>query len=105
MAQLQKLGTLIKRNPRASFSIEGYTDSFGSYEYNLDLSQRRADSVKDYLVNMMGINPAQIQARGFGATKFLVPPRPTMDPSQDQAEIQRQQPNRRVVVVVRTEGQ
>ncbi|MGI9114901.1 MAG: OmpA family protein [Chthoniobacterales bacterium] len=105
MEQLQKLATLIKRNARATFSIEGYTDSFGSYEYNIDLSQRRADSVKNYLVNMMGINPAQIQARGYGPTKFLVPPRPTMDPSQEQAEIHRQQPNRRVVVVVRTEGQ
>ncbi len=103
--QLQKLATLIKRNPKATFSIEGYTDSFGSYEYNLDLSQRRADSVKEYLVRMMGINPAQIQARGYGATKFLVVPRPVMDPSQEQAEIQRQQPNRRVVIVVHTSGE
>src|SRR6184192_1823073 len=103
--QLQKLGTLIRRNPKATFSIEGYTDAFGSYEYNLDLSQRRADSVKDYLVNVMGINPAQIQTRGFGATKFLVAPRPVMDPLQEQAEIARQQPNRRVVIVVHTSGE
>src|SRR5207249_8723545 len=48
IAQLQKLGTLIQRNPKATFSVEGYTDSFGSFEYNLDLSQRRADSVKRY---------------------------------------------------------
>ena len=60
MSQLQKLGTLIKRNPNATFSVEGYTDSFGPPEYNLDLSQRRADSVKQYLVEAMGINPAQI---------------------------------------------
>jgi outer membrane protein OmpA-like peptidoglycan-associated protein len=100
--QLQKLGTLIRRNPKASFSIEGYTDSFGSYEYNLDLSQRRADGVKDYLVNVMGINPGQIQTRGFGASKFLVAPRPVMDPLQEEAEIRRQQPNRRVVIVVHT---
>src|SRR5438874_10557676 len=100
--QLQKLGTLIKRNPRATFSIEGYTDAFGSYEYNLDLSQRRADSVKDYLVRMMGIDPGQIQTRGYGAAKFLVAPRPVLDPSQEEAEIRRQQPNRRVVIVVHT---
>lgn len=100
MEQLQKLATLIKRNPKATFSIEGYTDAFGSYEYNIDLSQRRADSVKDYLVRMMGINPGQIQSRGYGATKFLVPPRPTT--GEDEAEIRRQQPNRRVVVVVHT---
>ncbi len=46
VAQLEKLGTLIKRNPKATFTIEGYTDSFGPFDYNLDLSQRRADSVK-----------------------------------------------------------
>jgi outer membrane protein OmpA-like peptidoglycan-associated protein len=102
MEQLQKLGTLIKRNPKATFSIEGYTDAFGSYEYNLDLSQRRADSVKDYLVRMMGIDPRQIQARGYGASKFLVTPRSTTNPAEDEAEIRRQQPNRRVVVVVHT---
>jgi outer membrane protein OmpA-like peptidoglycan-associated protein len=103
MVQLQKLATLIKRNPKATFSIEGYTDAFGSYDYNLDLSQRRADSVAGYLVNMLGINPRQIQARGYGATKFLVAPRPTM--GEDEAEIARQQPNRRVVVVVHTTGE
>src|SRR5437879_13658465 len=103
--QLQNLCTLIRLNPMATFSIEGYTDAFGSYEYNLDLSQRRADSVKNYLVGAMGIYSEQIQARGYGATKFLVAPRPVMDPAQEQAEIVRQQPNRRVVIVVHTSGE
>src|SRR6266849_2667254 len=53
ISQLQKLGTLIKRNPNATFTVEGYTDSFGGPEYNLELSQRRADSVKQYLVEAM----------------------------------------------------
>src|SRR5439155_5247868 len=57
ISQLQKLAVLIKRNPKATFTVEGYTDSFGAPEYNLDLSQRRADSVKQYLVQMMGISP------------------------------------------------
>jgi outer membrane protein OmpA-like peptidoglycan-associated protein len=102
--QLQKLGTLMKRNPKAAFTIEGYTDSFGPADYNLDLSQRRADAVKDYLVIVMGISPGQIQTHGFGATRFIVPPRPIMDPLQEEAEISRQQPNRRVVVVVHTDA-
>ena len=93
IGQLQKLGTLIQRNPKATFSVEGYTDSFGSFEYNLDLSQRRADSVKRYLVEAMGINPAQIQTRGFGATKFRSSPN---------GSIEEQSSNRRVEVVVRT---
>ena len=103
IGQLQKLGTLIKRNPKATFTVEGYTDSFGPPEYNLDLSQRRADSVKQYLVQMMGISPDQIQTRGYGQTKFLIQPNLNVGPAQPDidAEIRRQQPNRRVVIVVR----
>jgi outer membrane protein OmpA-like peptidoglycan-associated protein len=105
ITQLQKLGTLIKRNPKATFTVEGYTDSLGSPDYNLDLSQRRADSVKQYLVDVMGINPAQIEARGYGASKFLVPPRPVaVNSPEEQIEIERQRPNRRVVIVVHTDA-
>ncbi len=104
--QLQKLAMLIKRNPKATFRVEGYTDSLGSFDYNLDLSQRRADSVKRYLVEALQINPTQIETRGFGASKFLIPPRAINpgDPAAEQAEIARQQPNRRVVVVVDTKS-
>ena len=91
--QLQKLGMLIKRNPRATFTVEGYTDSFGTPEYNLDLSQRRADSVKQYLVEAMGINPAQVETRGYGAAKFRTSPN---------GSIEEQSSNRRVEIVVHT---
>jgi outer membrane protein OmpA-like peptidoglycan-associated protein len=107
MSQLQKLGILIKRNPKATFAVEGYTDSLGSAEYNLDLSYRRAESVKAYLVEGVGINPAQITARGYGASKFLVPPRPATFATgtpEEQMEIERQRPNRRVVIVVHTDA-
>ncbi len=91
--QLQKLGTLIQRNPKATFTVEGYTDSFGTLEYNFDLSQRRADSVKQYLVEAMRISPAQIQTRGYGAAKFRTSPN---------GSIEEQSPNRRVEIVVHT---
>src|SRR5437870_9068759 len=91
--QLQKLGTLIQRNPKATFTVEGYTDSFGTPEYNLDLSQRRADSVKRYLVEAMGISPLQIETRGYGMTKFRTSPN---------GSIGEQSPNRRVEIVVHT---
>src|SRR3954464_7268298 len=103
--QLQKLGVLIKRNPKSTFTVEGYTDSFGPPEYNLDLSQQRADTVKRYLVEAMGINPAQVETRGYGQSKFIVPPRqlpPNAAQGDLDAEIARQQPNRRVVIVVHT---
>jgi outer membrane protein OmpA-like peptidoglycan-associated protein len=93
IGQLQKLGTLIQRNPKATFTVEGYTDSFGTVEYNLDLSQRRADSVKRYLVEVMRINPAQVETRGYGATKFRTSPNGSID---------EQSPNRRVEIVVHT---
>jgi len=91
--QLQKLGTLIQRNPKATFTVEGYTDSFGTPEYNLDLSQRRADSVKQYLVEAMGISSAQIETRGYGARKFRTSPNGSID---------EQSSNRRVEIVVHT---
>src|SRR6266699_1260298 len=93
ITQLQKLGTLIQRNPKATFTVEGYTDSFGTFEYNLDLSQRRAESVKRYLVEVMQINPAQIETHGYGSTKFRASP---------SGSIEEQSPNRRVEVVVHT---
>jgi outer membrane protein OmpA-like peptidoglycan-associated protein len=45
--------------------IDGYTDSIGTDSFNLDLSQRRADSVKSVLVSR-GIDPARIVSRGYG---------------------------------------
>ncbi len=93
ISQLHKLGTLIQRNPKATFTVEGYTDSFGTPEYNLDLSQRRADSVKQYLVQAMGISPAQVETRGYGQTKFRASPN---------GSIEEQSANRRVEIVVHT---
>ncbi len=89
--QLQKVATLIKRNPNATFTLEGYTDSYGSDDYNLELSRRRAEAVKGYLVQALGINPEQIATRGFGKANLLTSPN---------ASIEEQEVNRRVVVVV-----
>ena len=91
--ELKKLGELITRNPNATFSIEGHTDSFGSPEYNLQLSEKRAESVKLWLVEIMGIPAQRIQTRGFGNTKALV----SSDKSKEE-----QAPNRRVEIVVKT---
>ena len=79
IAQLQKLGTLIQRNPKATFTVEGYTDSFGPPDYNLDLSQRRAEGVKEYLVNVMRINPAQIETHGLRAGEVYRAAEPERD--------------------------
>src|SRR6202022_1004119 len=61
---MRKLVDLLKRNPKATFTIEGYTDSIGTDAYNFDLSQRRADNMKMYLWQALGIDPSHIEARG-----------------------------------------
>jgi outer membrane protein OmpA-like peptidoglycan-associated protein len=93
LASLEKLGTLIRRNPQAAFVIEGHTDSFGSDTYNLELSRRRAESVKAWLVTMMKIPAGRIDARGYGKSRLIAPASGT---------IEEQQINRRVEIVIRT---
>jgi outer membrane protein OmpA-like peptidoglycan-associated protein len=51
--------------PEVRVEIQGYTDSVGKASSNLSLSQRRADSVKQYLVNA-GIDPSRLASVGFG---------------------------------------
>jgi outer membrane protein OmpA-like peptidoglycan-associated protein len=48
------------------FEIQGHTCDLGGDEYNLRLSQKRADAVKDYLIRNYNISPAQIQSVGYG---------------------------------------
>ena len=99
---LRKLGKLIQKNPLVTFSIEGYSDSFGSPERNAALSLARAEAVRQWLVGTMGIAPGNIKTKGLGAARFIVAPKP-YDPKNDsevQAEIKRQQINRRVEIVL-----
>jgi OOP family OmpA-OmpF porin len=53
------------------FLIIGHTDGRGDRKSNLDLSQRRAEAVRDALINPFGIAPARIEAVGFGEEQFL----------------------------------
>jgi outer membrane protein OmpA-like peptidoglycan-associated protein len=62
---IDKVAKFLYKNPERTVAIEGHTDSTGSDEYNLDLSQRRADAVRFLLVSS-GIDSARIQAKGMG---------------------------------------
>jgi len=53
-------------NPGIVVQIEGHTDSQGSDEYNLKLSQLRADSVVNYITDVLGISKSQISSIGYG---------------------------------------
>lgn len=75
---LDELGkSMIMSNSKNNFLIiEGHTDAFGSEEYNLLLSERRARAVKNYLVNSYNILPNRLRIAGLGETR----PRDVKDP-------------------------
>jgi flagellar motor protein MotB len=60
-----------------SFLIVGHSDSTGRREANLILSQRRADAVRDVLVNTFKISAKRFQTLGLGEEQFIDPARPT----------------------------
>lgn len=89
LASVQALGSaLTNADLRGStFVVAGHTDASGGEAYNQDLSERRADAIKRYLVDKYGINGADLVTVGYGESKLK-------DPSQPMAEA-----NRRVQVV------
>jgi outer membrane protein OmpA-like peptidoglycan-associated protein len=65
---LDQVASMLKSNADLKLTIEGHTDSTATPEHNQDLSTRRANSVRQYLVTK-GIEAARLDAAGFGATK------------------------------------
>ena len=66
--KLAKVSGIILAYPSLKLEVEGHTDSVGTDEYNMKLSENRANSVRDYLVQQ-GINTSSIAARGFGESQ------------------------------------
>lgn len=65
MQVLQKLADVMREHPDRNVMVEGFTDSTGTEHHNLQLSQRRAESVRSALMNM-GIEGTRISTRGYG---------------------------------------
>lgn len=61
----------------ATFVVAGHTDAVGGDSYNQDLSERRADSIKRYLVDKFGIAGADLVTVGYGKSKLKNPAAPT----------------------------
>jgi outer membrane protein OmpA-like peptidoglycan-associated protein len=80
---------LTKQDAESKIIIEGHTDSQGEPAYNQDLSQRRAQSVRDYLVSR-GMAADRVTAQGFGLTR----------PIADNTSPEGRANNRRVEIVV-----
>lgn len=66
--RLNDVVTILNENPTYKVQIDGHTDDQGKDEYNQDLSDRRAASVKAYLVSK-GISEARLSSQGYGETK------------------------------------
>jgi outer membrane protein OmpA-like peptidoglycan-associated protein len=96
-AEVDKLGTVLSWPQYSDYRIqlEGHTDSQGLERKNQALSERRVQSIKDYLVQRFYIAPERVRAVGYGASRPLAP--------NDTAEGRSQ--NRRVEVVNLGRGQ
>src|SRR5229473_1054560 len=87
--KLAKISGIVLAHPGLNLQIEGHTDSVGSDEFNQQLSERRADSVRDFLAQQ-GVPGSAISARGFGKTQ----------PVAGNDTVEGRQRNRRVELVV-----
>ncbi|HET9408456.1 MAG TPA: OmpA family protein [Candidatus Sulfotelmatobacter sp.] len=87
--RLAKVSGIVLAYPSLHLAVEGHTDSIGSDEYNQQLSEHRAEAVRDYLVQQ-GINANSIEAHGYGKTEPIA--------SNDTSEGRQQ--NRRVELVL-----
>ncbi len=64
-SNLDNIENILKKNPGLKIRIEGHTDDIGSIKYNMDLSGKRAQAIKDYLIDK-GIDPLRITTTGLG---------------------------------------
>jgi OOP family OmpA-OmpF porin len=66
-AVLKQVAAGLARNPNLKLEVDGYTDSVGKADHNLDLSKRRAQAVQAVLVSQFGIDADRLTSNGFGA--------------------------------------
>lgn len=88
-AEMQKMADFVKANPGRRFVIEGHTDSVSNDVANMKLSLLRAEKIKAYLAEKMGIPVSLLEARGFGES----------NPVADNNTQEGRQQNRRVVII------
>ena len=66
---LKEAADFMNKYPQTTTVIEGHTDSVGKDKYNQVLSQKRADSVRDYLIKNFNISPDRLSTKGYGEEK------------------------------------
>ncbi|MCU6500062.1 OmpA family protein [Rugamonas sp. A1-17] len=93
MRTVQKMADVLLQEPQSAVLIEGFTDSTGSADHNLQLSQRRAESVRNALIGL-GVKSDKIATRGYGEAF----------PVASNADAGSRQLNRRVEIVLSQNG-
>jgi OOP family OmpA-OmpF porin len=88
-AVLDPVAANLKKYSELGIELQGHTDSVGADQYNLRLSQRRADAVREYLLSE-GVSASQVAARGYGESQ----------PATDNTTSEGRAQNRRVVMKV-----
>ena len=86
---LDKLAGIFKEYPRSNVLVEGHTDSAGPEDYNMNLSQQRAESVTNYLI-AQGISPTRFTTKWYGENQ----------PKEDNATAEGKAKNRRVELAI-----
>jgi len=71
-ADLNKIVNFLYDNPDFKLKISGHTDSYGSDEFNLQLSKERAKNIRDYMVNFAGIDSERVQYEGYGSSRPII---------------------------------
>lgn len=66
---IKNLADFMTQYPQTSTVVEGHTDAVGSDAYNQGLSERRANAVRDVLVNEYGVGSERVNAVGYGETR------------------------------------
>jgi outer membrane protein OmpA-like peptidoglycan-associated protein len=97
VGSLTKVAAVLKEMPRSPATIDGHTDGKGEAAYNQKLSERRAASVKEWLVKKGGISAARLTTHGYGMTRPIAP---NTKPDGSDDPVGRQK-NRRVEIRVR----
>lgn len=69
--ELDKLVQVLQDNPEIKIELSSHTDSRAPDDYNIDLSQRRAESAVNYIISQ-GIDKNRIRARGYGETRLII---------------------------------
>lgn len=88
--EIEEVANFMEQYPDVVVELEGHTDSTGTDEYNQGLSERRANAVRDVMINRFNVRASRITARGFGESQ------PVTSNSTSEGRAQ----NRRVITVI-----